>query len=153
MQEDFVMAEEPIRQHSYLSFIFSALGIRYTFLLPLAGLIAFVVVLFLVLKGKGHALPAALMLIVPLPVLVGFVGVIDGMMASFTVIAMSDTAPKPSAMAEGVAMSLVTAWVGMLLAIPSYLLATIGMCIRSLQSERQGPHDRPLSATLVDSKP
>lgn len=153
MQEDFAMHDEPMRQQSYLVWLIQAMGIRYTFLLPLAGLIAFVVVLFLVLKGKGHALPVALLLIVPLPVLVGFVGVIDGMMASFMVIASSDTSPKPSAVAEGISMSLVTAWIGILLAVPSYLLATIGMCVRSLQGDRRGTHDTPLSATLVESKP
>src|SRR5688572_7241965 len=131
MQEE-MLAEELPRQQSYLMFLINALGWRYTFLLPLAALVSVILVLVLITRGKGSSLPAALILIVPLPFLVGIMGVIDGMLASFQVIAASDTSPKPSEWAMGIAMSLMTAWVGILLSIPGFLLAVGGTFIRSL---------------------
>jgi len=153
MPEDFPMPDEPVHQQSYLMWFFSALGIKYAVLLPLVGLIAFVVVLVLVLKGKGPALPAALMLIVPLPLLVGIGGVIEGLLAFFQVIAGAELAPKASTWAAGISMSLVTAWVGLLLTVPSYFLATIGMCVRSLVGSGKARGNYPVADTAVAVKP
>jgi hypothetical protein len=151
MQEEFV--EDLPRQQSYLQFFFSALGIRYSFLLPLAALVSFVLVLIVVLRGKGSWMSAALVLLVPLPFYVGILGVIDGMLASLQVIAMSDTSPKPSALAEGISMSLVTALVGLWLSVPGYLLAVVGSIVRSLGREEPPSHCVPMAAQVIESKP
>jgi biopolymer transport protein ExbB len=49
----------------------------------------------------------------------GLLGTVDGMVASFQVIAQSSAAPKPSELAEGISMALVTTLVGLWLAIPA----------------------------------
>jgi biopolymer transport protein ExbB len=49
----------------------------------------------------------------------GLLGTVDGMVASFGVIADSTTQPKPSQLAEGIEMALVTTLVGLWLAIPA----------------------------------
>ncbi len=49
----------------------------------------------------------------------GLLGTVDGMVASFGVIAESVTQPKPSQLAEGIEMALVTTLVGLWLAIPA----------------------------------
>ncbi|MDX1945783.1 MAG: MotA/TolQ/ExbB proton channel family protein [Pirellulaceae bacterium] len=131
LSEEFA---EPVRQ-SYLMWFFSALGMKYTLLLPLAGFVAFLIVAFLLWKGKGPAMIGAIVLVVPAPVYLGVLGVVEGMMASFQVIAMSSTAPKPSEIAEGISMSLVSAMVGLVLTIPAYILATLGLVVRSLVGE------------------
>lgn len=51
--------------------------------------------------------------------MVGLLGTVDGMVASFMVIASSDTQPKPSVLAEGISMALITTLVGLVLAIPA----------------------------------
>lgn len=151
MPEEFI--EDLPRQQSYLEFFFHSLGWRYSLLLPMAALAAFVLVLVLVIRGKGNSLPAALILIVPLPIFVAIMGVVDGMLASFAVISMSDTAPKPSVWAEGISMSLVTVLVGMMLAVPGYLLAVVGTSIRSLRGDASQPSpDRAIQATIVEPK-
>jgi len=150
MHEEFV--EDLPRRQSYLEFFFGALGLRYTFLLPLAALVSFVLVLILVLRGRGNWVSAALVLIVPLPFYVGIMGVIDGMIASFQVIAMSDTAPKPSALAEGISMSLVTAMVGLCLSVPGYLLAVAGSFVRALARDEPPSLTVPIAAQVVESK-
>jgi hypothetical protein len=133
MQEEFVI--DGPQQQSYLLFIINALGWRYTFLLPLAALVSFALILLLVLRGRGTSLSAGLILLVPLPFLVGIMGFVDGLVASFQVIAMSDTAPKPSALATGLSMSFVTIWIGILLTIPGYLLAVIGTIVRTVSGD------------------
>lgn len=49
----------------------------------------------------------------------GLLGTVDGMVASFMQIAASDTPPKPSKLAEGISMALVTTLIGLWLAIPA----------------------------------
>ena len=51
--------------------------------------------------------------------MVGLLGTVDGMVQSFMVIASSDTQPKPSKLAEGISMALITTLVGLVIAIPA----------------------------------
>jgi biopolymer transport protein ExbB len=54
--------------------------------------------------------------------MVGLLGTVDGMVASFRVIATSPTTPKPSQLAEGISTALITTLVGLWLAIPAILV-------------------------------
>ena len=54
--------------------------------------------------------------------MVGLLGTVDGMVASFMVIASSPTTPKPSQLAEGISTALITTLVGLWLAIPAILI-------------------------------
>ncbi len=60
-------------------------------------------------------------LIASLSPMVGLLGTVDGMVASFQVIAVSGTTPKASDLAEGISMALITTLVGLVLAIPAIL--------------------------------
>jgi len=51
----------------------------------------------------------------------GLLGTVDGMVRSFQVIARSSTTPKPSELAQGISMALVTTLIGLWLAIPAIL--------------------------------
>jgi len=128
--------EEMPRQQSMLMWTFNSLGWRYTLTLPLAGLVSFVLALILVIRGGPYAGPA-LLLVVLIPLLVGVLGFFDGMIVSFNVMATSQTAPKPSEIADGISTSLVTPAVGMFLMAPAYLVAMGGLIVRALAGERQ----------------
>ena len=54
--------------------------------------------------------------------MVGLLGTVDGMVQSFQVIAHSPTQPKPSELAQGISMALITTLVGLWLAIPAIAL-------------------------------
>jgi biopolymer transport protein ExbB len=54
--------------------------------------------------------------------MVGLLGTVDGMVQAFMVIAASDTQPKPSELAQGISMALITTLVGLWLAIPAVML-------------------------------
>lgn len=60
-------------------------------------------------------------LIASISPLVGLLGTVDGMVASFQVIAISGATPKASELAEGISMALITTLVGLVLAIPAIL--------------------------------
>lgn len=53
--------------------------------------------------------------------MVGLLGTVDGMVASFQVIAVAGATPKASELAEGISMALITTLVGLVLAIPAIL--------------------------------
>ena len=125
-------------QPSFLSWMIMALGFPYVVLLPLAGLLCFLLAGFVVLRGKGPMAAAALILIVHVPLLIGIFAAIQGGIASYTVIAMSESSPKPSEVAAGISTALVAPLVGMLLTVPGYATAAIGAFIRSLQNNAEG---------------
>lgn len=60
-------------------------------------------------------------LIASISPMVGLLGTVDGMVASFQVIARSGASPKASELAEGISMALITTLVGLVLAIPAIL--------------------------------
>ena len=51
--------------------------------------------------------------------MIGLLGTVQGMIASFNVIAFATTAPKPKDLAEGIATALFTTLVGLSVAIPA----------------------------------
>lgn len=78
--------------------------------------------------------------------MVGLLGTVDGMIASFQVIANSTAQPKPSQLADGIATALFTTLVGLVIAIPALaafnilknrvarLVLEVGICSESLMS-------------------
>lgn len=124
-------------QQSLLSWMFTALGFPYVVLLPLAGLLCFLLALVLVLRGRGPMAAAALMLIVHVPLLIGVFAAIEGGIASYTVIATSAATPKPSEVAAGVSTALFAPLVGMILMVPGYATAALGAFIRALVAKTE----------------
>ncbi|HEY1065063.1 MAG TPA: MotA/TolQ/ExbB proton channel family protein [Pirellulales bacterium] len=51
--------------------------------------------------------------------MVGLLGTVDGMVRSFSVIATSNTTPKPSELADGISTALITTLAGLIVAIPA----------------------------------
>jgi hypothetical protein len=124
---------EPVQQ-SFLNWMITALGYPYVILLPLAGLLSFLLALLIVFRGNGPMACAALILIVHVPLFIGVFAAIQGAIASYTVIAMSATTPKPSDLAIGISTALVAPLVGLLVMIPGYAIAALGALIRSFDA-------------------
>jgi hypothetical protein len=124
----------PVRQ-SYVSWLLDSLGMYYVILLPLAGLVSFLIALIVVIRGKGPMAGPCLILVVHIPMLIGVFAAIQGAIASYMVIAISDTAPKPSEIALGVSTALAAPMVAMVLTVPSYVVAVFGSLIRALGGE------------------
>lgn len=125
------MNTEPIQQ-SFISWVVAALGFPYIVIMPLAGLLCFVLALVVVLRGNGPMSGPALILIVHIPLLIGIFAALQGMLASYSMIATSPVSPKPSELAEGISTALIAPMVGLLLMIPSYTTAALGALMRCL---------------------
>ena len=117
---------------SMLSWMLSALGPVYAILLPSVALVCFVFTLLIVIRGRGPMASAALVFVVCAPLLIGGFAAIHGALDSYRVIATAATSPKPSQWAEGVSTALVAPLTALLLAMPSYVIATLGALVRSL---------------------
>lgn len=131
---DFPPTEKP-----FALWLFQAMGIRYTLWLPFFTVLAFVLALLAVLKFKTPYLTAVLLAVVPLPIYIGAVGVIDGLVAGFQVIALSGATLRSWEVADGAAMSLVTLQVGLILALPLYLMGTFALCYRAFRHVEAEP--------------
>lgn len=132
MEVEFDMGPTP---QSKLSWFFQSLGLFYSLSLPAVGLLAFVLTVIIVIRGKGPLAGAGLWFVVTMPLWLGVLGFFDGMIASMMVISMSTAAPKPSELAQGVSAALVTPLVGLWLMAPSFLVATLGSLLRSLTAK------------------
>ncbi|EMI53427.1 hypothetical protein [Rhodopirellula sallentina] len=121
--------EEP---QSLLNWAMSALGTTYIVLLPLSALLSFVFVLILVYRGRGPLAAASILLFVHAPLMIGIYAAVQGLLNSYSVIAMSGATPKPADVAVGFSTALFAPVVAMLLMVPSYIAAPIGTFIRSI---------------------
>jgi hypothetical protein len=137
---------EPVRQ-SMLYWYYSALGLKYSLLLPFVAFVAFLLTLVIVFRGKGSLAGVALVFIVPLPVLIGIYASVEGAIAMYQVVAGSTVEAKSSELAQGISMSLASTWVGMFLTAPSYLVAMFGLAARALFGKKDSAG--PVQATLV----
>jgi hypothetical protein len=129
---------EPV-QPSFLTWVLTALGYKYAILLPASALVGLVLTLIVVVRGKGPLAGVALMLIVPVPFLIGVFAAIEGGIRSYMVIATLPTDPPPGQSAAIVSTLLVAPMVGIVLMAPSYALATLGSLFRSLSADRKVP--------------
>lgn len=141
---------EPARQ-SFLQWVFMALGVKYTLLLPLFGLLAFLLTAVVVVRGRGSVAGAALLFIVPLPFWVGLYAAVEGAMQAYQVIASTVIEPRLTELAQGFSMSLASLWVGLLMMAPSYAAAMLGLFIRSLLGE--GRSQSPPGLASSGSRP
>lgn len=103
-----------------------------------AGALCFVVTLLVVIRGRGPFACAALVLLVPIPFLIGLYGMGSSLIASFQVVSYAEVSPKASEIFAGLTESLVNPMLGLVVMVPSYLVATLGSIIRSFAK----PSDR-----------
>ena len=78
-------------QSSLLSWAISSLGSTYIVLLPLSALLSFVFVLVLLFRGRGPMAGVSILLFVHVPLMIGIFAAVQGMIRSYSVIAMSAT--------------------------------------------------------------
>jgi len=123
------------QQQSFLSWMFRAMGPLYGLLIPMAGLAIFAAACLVVASNRRPAVIAAFLVFLPLPLMIGLFGTLHGFISSFTVMATAGSTPKPSELAEGIAMGLFTAFVGLLVTFPSYFVLAFGLFLRTLTAK------------------
>jgi hypothetical protein len=124
-------AEAETQAQSMLGWFVNALGPFYLFAILGSGLLLLVVACFTVLLSRRPAVIASLLALVPLPILIGAVGSVQGAISALQVIAMSGATPKPVELAEGVSMCLISLLVGLVVTFPGYLVTALGLIVRT----------------------
>jgi hypothetical protein len=126
---------------SLFGWMFSALGPLYMILLPLAGILSFLLALLVVTRGKGPIAGAALLLVVNVPLFVGIFSAIQGLISSYVVIAQSGATPKPFDVTAAMATALIAPLIAMLFMVPGYLVALVGSLVQALgQPQERADH-------------
>ena len=124
-------------QTTELGWILNSVGNVSTFA---AGVGLFAGACVLVNRRKAPAVLASYLTLLPLPALISLCGTMKGMIASFTVIAASETVqPTMADFAGGLAASLLSLLLAILISFPTYLLLTINLLVRTARSEPQPP--------------
>lgn len=78
------------RPQSYLGWYFSSLGMPTLLLIVGATLLAMVVIVLLFWRGRGPAVPAAILFVLPLPLLIGLVCLLGGSITYLNQLAEAD---------------------------------------------------------------
>ena len=132
----FLAQSDVARQHSYLKWMLHSLGPFYGLAIPLVGFAVFVGACLVVAMNRRPAVIASYLVFLPLPLLIGLYGSLQGFISSYHLIATSPTSPKPSEIAAGVSTGLFTVLVGLMVIFPSYFVLAFGLLIRTIQSGR-----------------
>jgi hypothetical protein len=130
-QENIMPVQAIAPNQSLLGWMLSSLG--WADLLALtAGLLIFAGACRLVMRKSQPAALAAYLVLLPLPVLISISGTLKGMISSFTVIAATpDLHVTTADFAGGIAVSLLSLFVAMMISAPSYLLLATGLLFRA----------------------
>jgi biopolymer transport protein ExbB len=80
---------------------------------------------------------ASYLVFLPLPLLIGIFGSIQGFIASYSVIAASTSTPKPSEVAAGISTALFTSFVGLFVSFPAYFVLAFGLFLRAVAWPRE----------------
>ncbi len=133
-----ILLAEGVQRQSYLAWMFQSLGFFYSVVLPGSALLVFLGAVILVAACRRPGVIASYLVFLPLPIMIGALGTVQGMIASYSVIAHSTMAPKPSEMAQGYSTALFTLLVGILLTFPSYFVLAVGLFARTLAWRPRG---------------
>jgi hypothetical protein len=77
------------RPQSYLEWYVNSLGMPTLLLIVGATLVAMFLVVLLFVRGRGPAMPAAILFVLPLPLIVGVIALLAGLINSYTALSYS----------------------------------------------------------------
>lgn len=120
-------------QQSYLGWMLSSLGI-FSLLIPLATLISLAMILTLLMRSRGSMSAAAIILVVPVPLLLGMIACFQGAIQSFRMIAGIIAAPKAADIAAEISTCLMGMMAGLLFTVPTLLVAILGCFYRAIMA-------------------
>jgi uncharacterized membrane protein HdeD (DUF308 family) len=117
---------------SLLKWAFMALGLFYTVIFLLVGIALFIGAVVVVIGAPRPSVVAAYFAFLPLPLLIGVWGACEGLIRTYSHIAMSPYAPKPSEMFGGISEALFIILAALLATTPAYGMTALGLFIRTL---------------------
>lgn len=122
---------------SFATWAITSLGPLYVVLIPLSALVSFLVILFLVYRGRGVMAATSILLLVHVPLMIGVFAALEGLANMYRVMAISGTTINAADIASGYSSLLFAPMVSMLLMIPSYTAALIGTFFRAVFTKEE----------------
>lgn len=104
----------------------------------LLGLAIFIAVCLVVAKSRKTSTIAAYLVLLPLPTFITVLGQLKGIIASLSVLALSETHLSNQDIAGGLAENAVSIFIALLVTLPSYLVLTYGL-LASTRSSSASP--------------
>lgn len=124
---------------SYLAWFFEHLGPFYSLVIPVAGLLVFFGACFVVLRSRRPAMIATWLVLVPIPLMIGFQAAVEKQLPVLLAIVISGAQPTAAEISEGIASSLVPLYLGMLEMWPAFLVVATGLILRTIQAGKYKP--------------
>jgi hypothetical protein len=124
---------------SFISWMFEQLGPYYGIGLPLLGLLLLAAGVHAVLTSGGPGRVAAYLALVPLPLLVGLIGMLQGLGSAATTVAESAVQPVPKELAGDIALAIFAPLLSLYAALPGYCVLAIGFLLRNMRLESAAP--------------
>jgi len=121
---------------SFFEWAFQSLGFFYGVLIPLTGLLVFLGACLVVMLSRRPAVIAAYLVFLPLPMLIGVYGSVEGLIACFSMSAMPRGTPLPAEVGIGISTALFSTVAGMAVSFPSYFVLAFGLFFRTLFSPK-----------------
>ena len=143
-----MIAEEEHRPISTLTWMIQSLGSLTSVMVLVSGALIFGGACYLVATKRRPAVLAAYLVLLPLPVLIAFCGIVKGMISSFSVLAMADIVVTQRDWAGGVGGSLVEIFFAMLITAPSYFTLAFGLLLRTLNPPTDSIPPTPIRSEI-----
>ncbi len=118
---------------SFLLWFIENLGLSGLFMIFL-GLAVFIGACVVVATSRRASAIAAYLVLLPLPMYIGILGILKGVIASLSVIALSEAQLKASEIAAALECSVLSIFVGLLVTLPTYLVLAVGLLLRACNS-------------------
>ena len=112
---------------SRLEWMYHMLGAFYAVVIPAVGLLLFIGACIVVAKSKRPSSIAAYLVFLPLPLMIGFYGTIEGFIHIGQVISLSGSTPKHTELWSGFLTSWFTSMAGLGVMFPSFLVLAFGL--------------------------
>ncbi len=129
--------EDYCRSPSYFEWVYQCLGLFYGLLIPLSGLAVFIGGWWVVKKYRQPGVIAAYTIFLPLPVLIGVYGTVQGAITAISVISTTSGRIPPEMILESYVIASFTTLVGLLVSFPAYCVVSIGLFVRTVQWYRR----------------
>ena len=117
---------------SLLQLLLTSVGPTFAIVLPLAGILSFLLTFILVTRGRGAMAAASILLVVNLPLFIGIILGVKFMVDTNYEIVNGGATPDPNILTETISSAFVAPFFGILVAVPGYLVALFGTLVRTL---------------------
>ena len=123
---------------SVLEWVLETLGVSYTLTIAISSMFLLWGACWFVWTQRRPAVIAAYYAFVPIPLMFGVLGTVQGFLQTYEYIAYSEVQPDPSTIAEGMAVSTATMYIAIIVTMPTLIVLSIGLFVKTIKAANSG---------------